>query len=190
MEKQSNTSAPVPNLADDNSGGESLSCPRCRGVEMMTANMQGLIIRRCPECRGLFLGAATFNFLIQRQAEMALAGEDQGRVNPRLTVERAAPEMTVEYLRCPVCFEQMVRRNYAKCSGVIFDECMRHGVWLDDAELQQILRFIATGGHRLVSQLRDEARRRVELSRLSQAPGHWMGTPVTMNLTTVWNLFE
>lgn len=142
-------------------------CPRC-GVDMVRADLQGLRISRCPECLGLWMDGPTFDFLIKRQAEIAAAAQT-GPASPR-DVQRGQPETRVAYLACPVCGRQMTRANYAKCSGVIFDQCLGHGVWLDDAELQQILAFIATGGHDLAVRLREEAEQRARLAALRATP--------------------
>jgi Zn-finger nucleic acid-binding protein len=40
----------------------------------------------------------------------------------------------------------MNRKNFRRISGVIIDECGRHGVWLDAGELEKIRHFIADGG--------------------------------------------
>jgi Zn-finger nucleic acid-binding protein len=122
----------------------------------------GLTIHRCPVCRGLFLDGATFDYLIERQAK--LATQSAGPVRPS-DVQRAQIERHMRYVRCPVCRQQMLRKNYVKCSGVIIDTCLAHGVWLDDAELQSLLTFVATGGHELAEQLRKEAERRLRTMR-------------------------
>ncbi len=40
----------------------------------------------------------------------------------------------------------MNRKNFARISGVIIDECRSHGGWLDAGELEKIRLFIADGG--------------------------------------------
>lgn len=40
----------------------------------------------------------------------------------------------------------MNRLNYSKCSGVIIDRCIEHGVWLDGGELEKIYHFVNSGG--------------------------------------------
>lgn len=53
---------------------------------------------------------------------------------------------SVIYLPCVRCGKLMVRKNFAKISGIIIDECGMHGVWLDREELKKIRQFIADGG--------------------------------------------
>ena len=40
----------------------------------------------------------------------------------------------------------MVKKNFARISGVIIDECGRHGIWLDQGELEKIRHFVLAGG--------------------------------------------
>jgi Zn-finger nucleic acid-binding protein len=146
---------------------------------MVRAELAGLTIHRCPECRGIFLDDDTFDYLIRRQARLALDAQEPGTGSNPNRVKRGLVEDRVVYRSCPVCGRQMARRNYANCAGVIYDLCLSHGVWLDDAELQGILSFIATGGHGLAERLEHEAqeslgrrRDRVdEMDRQSRAHG-------------------
>ncbi len=52
----------------------------------------------------------------------------------------------VVYRRCPTCLAHMARRNWGKASGVVIDQCPRHGSWFDHGELEQILTWIRAGG--------------------------------------------
>ncbi|NUP89773.1 MAG: zf-TFIIB domain-containing protein [Candidatus Sumerlaeia bacterium] len=120
-----------------------MRCPRCAEWVLVHAEMAGITIRRCERCRGLFLSHGDFQFLLQRQGELAAQTAPEARP-PR--VQRADPDLTVRYIACPACGRQMARQNYLRSSGVILDTCPGHGVWLDDLELQKLLAFIASGG--------------------------------------------
>lgn len=48
--------------------------------------------------------------------------------------------------------QQMQRKNYARLSGVVVDQCAKHGVYFDAGELAQVLGFVATGGLTVVRQ--------------------------------------
>jgi Zn-finger nucleic acid-binding protein len=54
----------------------------------------------------------------------------------------------------------MNRNNYGGCSGVLIDECAKHGVWLDAGELTTLLDFAATGGVELANRYAQSARDR------------------------------
>ncbi|MFB3145413.1 MAG: hypothetical protein ACE10F_12735 [Candidatus Methylomirabilales bacterium] len=60
----------------------------------------------------------------------------------------------------------MNRKNFARISGVIIDECRSHGVWLDVDELEKIRYFIADGGLER-SRDRDIEKVRMELKELA-----------------------
>ena len=71
---------------------------------------------------------------------------------------------TRAYRPCVVCGQLMHRRNYAKSSGVLIDECREHGAWFDLDELAAILAWIRAGGlerqaRRARQELRDAERR-------------------------------
>ena len=68
---------------------------------------------------------------------------------PRLLELLSSPERPWEkvvYRNCPVCKEQMARRNFGKRSGVVVDICRKHGTWLDAGELNQLLKWSVAGG--------------------------------------------
>ena len=94
----------------------------------------------------------------------------------------------VAYRRCPVCREQMARRNYQKRSGVIIDQCHEHGTWLDANELEQIAGYVLSGraGRDEDSEAERQARRekdaadaavrRITLSSAQERRGRVFGT--------------
>jgi Zn-finger nucleic acid-binding protein len=140
---------------------------------------QALTVHRCTQCRGIFLDGNTFDYMVQRATQRVL---DESEKGVRRRVQRGAPDSRLAYIPCPVCGQQMSRRNYARCSGVVFDQCLRDGVWLDDTELQQILTFIATGGHQLAKVIQEEAEQRLRLARQrAQSDALWSRSTVWAN---------
>ena len=67
---------------------------------------------------------------------------------------------TVVYRTCPRCCQQMNRRNFARYSGIVVDECRTCGTYFDAGELEGVFTFVRSGGLSL-SELRDaeEAKR-------------------------------
>jgi Zn-finger nucleic acid-binding protein len=143
--------------------GRSLGCPRCPGAPMAAADLQGLTIFRCELCRGLFLDSLTFDYLVARQADLALAS----RAHNRPAMHEPA-DFTVAYIACPVCGQQMARGQYEDRSGVIIDRCLAHGVWLDDAELQRVLDFIGRCPKPLARLLAERAKHHLAVAARSQ----------------------
>lgn len=148
-----------------------LPCPVCENTTMERATLQGVTAQRCPGCKGLFLDGSTFDFMVQLVAEQAKKAGAKGKPNEVL---KSRPERRIRYINCPSCGTQMARSSYMKCSGVIFDQCIKCGVWLDDHELQEILLFIRTGGLEMAKRIEKEAKERQRLAslRAASAPGH------------------
>ena len=106
----------------------------------MAREVEGRHFFECPSCCGLFLDKETFSDIVQEMSERFERDPMPGSRPMPGRLEK------VVYLRCPVCGEFMSRRNYARRSGVIVDECREHGLWLDDGELRRISAFVAAGG--------------------------------------------
>jgi len=121
-----------------------LLCPRC------VCALQGRFVAQievyeCVACAGLWVPAGTFESICQnaeaRSQALSLAGMGGKRRRFELTDEEQ-----VKYVPCPACRNLMNRYNFASISGVIIDVCRNHGVWLDNQELNRIVRFIESGG--------------------------------------------
>lgn len=114
-------------------------CPRCRVPLEFKRRADDIEIDVCPSCSGLWLDRGEFAVLT---AESTVYREE------RLRKEYSRPVLPdrIEYVPCVRCGKLMVRKNYARISGVIIDECGRHGIWLDNGELEKIRQFILDGG--------------------------------------------
>jgi Zn-finger nucleic acid-binding protein len=102
-------------------------------------------VDECPSCSGMWVEAGAFDRLVNQQAERQDKQYRRGGVHGQ-PVRSTIDEQSVVYLKCPVCRRHMHRRNFARASGVIIDECKGDGVWLDADELGKIAAFLATGG--------------------------------------------
>jgi len=132
-----------------------LRCPCCESW-MRVSEAGGITLQECPKCNGLWAGDQTFTALVDRATRMARENAVEGITSaPR--VEGANPaSRSVEYRRCPVCDDLMVRRNFQRRSGVVTDTCRRHGTWLDAHELEQIAGFVLSGRAATASRLEAE----------------------------------
>ena len=103
----------------------------------------------------------------------------------RLEKEYSRPRLTdrIEYIPCARCGKLMVKKNYRHISGVIIDECGRHGVWLDNGELEKIRHFILDGGLEK-EQFREIEKNRAELKDLAEKVDD---TAFTQKLIHHWN---
>lgn len=150
-------------------------CPRCK-VPLEVKRKDDTEIDVCPQCNGLWLDRDEFEVLT---AESTVYREE------RLRKEYSRPPLPEEiaYIPCVRCGKLMVRKNYALISGVIMDECGRHGIWLDSGELEKIRQFILAGGIDKV-QFREIEKNSQELKDLAE---NLRDTAFTHKLIHFWN---
>lgn len=147
------------------------ACPACPGSGMEAyrlqptpAHPQGWAVHGCRSCGGVWVDTSTLDAMLASAAQR-LTGTGDSK-----TVKRRELSMTgaVVYRPCSVCGETMARRNFARISGVIVDECRHHGSFFDAGELEDVLAFVRSGGMLLARQRRsdeiDRERRAAERS--------------------------
>ncbi len=133
-------------------------CPRCK-VSLNTAVINGEEYHICPACGGLWLDRtefhrATTEYDVYRNENFKDEYKKEPIKNP------------VEYIPCVRCGKLMNRKNFSRISGVMIDECGRHGVWLDNGELERIRHFIADGGLEM-AQDREIEKNRVKIEEVA-----------------------
>ena len=161
-------------LGDATSFG-GLLCPRCR-IPLDCERENEIDIHVCPRCNGLWLDPGEFDVLT---AESTVYREAQ------LKKEYSRPSLPskIEYLPCARCGKLMVRKNYAHISGLIIEECGRHGIWLDNGELENIRQFILDGGLEK-EQFKEIEKNKAELKELAEKVND---TAFTQKLIHFWN---
>jgi Zn-finger nucleic acid-binding protein len=76
----------------------------------------------------------------------------------------------------------MNRQNFARISGVIIDLCRGCGVWLDNQELERILKFVQGGGiERSHAMEAEDMVQRQHIAAIAES-----GDPL-MQDTSMWN---
>lgn len=135
------------------------SCPACRGDEMESYRLQptaqhpqGWAVHGCRQCGGVWVDGETFEAMLASAAKQ-LSGDGTARDVKR---RELSIQGSVVYRPCSVCGETMMRRNFARVSGVIVDECRNHGTFFDAGELEDVLAFVRSGGMLLARQRRNE----------------------------------
>jgi Zn-finger nucleic acid-binding protein len=175
---QGNTEAPT--------GDATFPCPGCAqtmavwaiGAQLRTAPMAGYRgseaqIHGCHGCGGAWVDRRTLDEMIARAA--ASGAVDLGAVQ-RQTM---AMSEAVVYRTCPRCGQKMNRRNFARYSGVVVDDCRTCGTYFDVGELEGVFAFVRSGGLAL-SERRDaeEARRdRIARSPATSPSAMQLGNP-------------
>ncbi len=136
-----------------------LTCPACEseagpmdyiGFSPSVAHPEGYPVHGCRQCGGVWVDVRTFRALVEDARTHA---ERDAKPARRQMARRSA---TVVYRRCPTCHQQMHRKNFGRVSGIILDQCPKHGVFLDAGELPDVLEFVKSGG----LALRDEMEQR------------------------------
>ncbi|MCB9729753.1 MAG: zf-TFIIB domain-containing protein [Deltaproteobacteria bacterium] len=130
-----------------------MRCPDCdEPTVATTVGASGSVVDVCPECQGLWLDPGELSRMVVRPlverpnlAEIGRAVRAMARLPDRMV-----------FRQCPMCATTMTRQNYGQVSGIIVDECPRHGMWLDQGELEAIKRFVELGGLELTAARAEE----------------------------------
>lgn len=113
-------------------------CPRCH-VSLTHYAYRNRDLDMCSHCGGVWLDRGEFTDLTRESDVYQNQAAPKGHV-------RGPIRDSIQYIPCVRCGTLMNRKNFARISGVIIDECRPHGVWLDGGELERIRTFIADGG--------------------------------------------
>jgi Zn-finger nucleic acid-binding protein len=133
-------------------------------------------IHGCRGCGGAWVDRRTLD-------EMIVRARASSSIDPSTVQRRTmAMDATVVYRTCPRCSQQMHRRNFARYSGIIVDECRTCGTYFDVGELEGVVAFVRSGGL-VLSERRDaEETRRDRAARAMAAIS--AGPPTSMRLTS------
>ncbi len=156
-------------------------CPACPQAGAMTEwrlrptsqRPHGHAVHGCRHCGGVWVDRATLDAMLESAAEQ---GVGDGRA-PAVRRRELSMQAKVVYRACSVCRETMTRRNFARISGVIVDECPTHGTFFDAGELEDVLAFVRSGGLVLARRRETEELSR-EARRAQAAVRHPLMTPV------------
>lgn len=150
-------------------------CPHCR-ISLDHYEYRKRDLDMCSQCGGVWLDRGEFRYLT-RESDVY-----ESQPAPERYV-RGPMKLQVQYITCVRCGKFMNRKNFARISGVIIDECKVHGVWLDGGELERIRNFIADGG------LERAQDRRIEINReaLRELAGKVNSVKFTQRMIHFWN---
>jgi Zn-finger nucleic acid-binding protein len=122
------------------------TCPAC-GIPMQTLDLAlggAFLIERCERCLSLFFDPNEVETLLEKSTA-AVFQIDHARLD-EATRGRGGASSAVRYYPCPACGTAMNRVNFGARSGVIVDQCPRHGMWLEGGELRRLLEWRKAGG--------------------------------------------
>ena len=124
---------------DVKTANKSYPCPRCKSHQLSRKKVGDYTVDSCTKCGGVWIDHSVLDKLLaksnQQKSSQALLGKAPFKA-------ANLPRHKVSYLSCPECEQIMHRRNFAKRSGVIVDECTAHGIWFDKHELAASIHFV------------------------------------------------
>lgn len=172
-------------------GARAPVCPRCAGAMGTVGAGKGVEIDQCLACGAIWLDVGELEALVADQAPAPGApASTMAELRERMR-EVSTPEGLVKYRDCPRCGQVMRRRNFGTISGVVIDECGRHGVLLDPGELQAIEAFVQLGGPALAEQFRREQERRQVPPPPSESHSGsepWVGAAAASAADNLWDV--
>ena len=113
-------------------------CPEC-STEMQTISVdfdKKIEIEKCPNCEGLFFDNQELQDLVSILKEYPV--ETAKKIDNDKDYLKNFDQS--DY-KCPVCGEKMLKAKFGATSGVTFDYCLGHGVYLNKGELIAIIRW-------------------------------------------------
>ena len=121
----------------------SIRCPSCNTTTRVI-NLAGIELDFCHECSGIW-----FDRRELKQFQKIISDDEKlpaeiALILRRMTSGRIHPDRNA-YLKCPICDEPMVHKNFVEFSGVILDRCPTHGTWAEKHDLVRIFDLIASG---------------------------------------------
>ncbi len=177
--------------------GGGLVCPCCAELMQSVGTGHGVEVDQCAGCGAAWLDAGELAVILKETTSEASGVTPAKSVSElRARMATVAPqEAAVRYRECPRCGDVMGRINFGTISGVIVDECKRHGVLLDEGELAAIEAFVQMGGMRLGEDVRKGQAARAlppapeEKHPLVRDPRHpEEGSLGDSAASTIWNL--
>lgn len=128
-----------------------MQCPR-DAKNLASERYEGeVLVDRCPSCRGIWLDKGELE-TIQETLERDYS-EELAKVNVVARAYELARQKARPVASCPKCQNSMHAEEYAYCSQILIDRCVKcGGIWLDGGELQALEKFFEreTGAHQEV----------------------------------------
>lgn len=144
------------------------ACPHCETV-MQTIEVGAgseLYIERCESCFGLFFDPGEIEELLERSVSNVF--DVNVDLIKNINEERYKSNQDFRYVKCPDCQVMMNRVNFGQRSGVIVDQCKKHGVWLDSGEITHLMEWKKAGGEKLNARIEQQKERKKESSTRSR----------------------
>ena len=127
-------------------------CPNCdNALQTVRLKMaEAITIERCHTCFGLFFDKGEIEPVLHGSVSNVFGINVEHIDN--INKDRYRKQQKIRYMKCPECQMLMNRVNFGRRSGVVIDQCIKHGIWLDSGELTHLLEWKKAGGQLLQEQ--------------------------------------
>lgn len=124
-------------------------CPHCdKALQTVKLDVNSsCYIERCKTCFGLFFDLGEIETFLKSSVSNVF--EINLQLIKSINKDRYPKLQNIKYIKCPVCHQFMNRKNFGHSSGVIIDQCNKHGIWLDSGEITHLLEWKKAGGELL-----------------------------------------
>lgn len=141
------------------------SCPQCdTSLQTIKLDFNGaLFIERCKSCFGLFFDLGELETLLENS--VSNVSDINLTLIKNINKDRFQTQQKIKYVKCPVCRVFMNRVNYGHRSGVILDQCAKHGIWVDSGEITHLMEWKKAGGDLLHAKEKTKAKIRKKTSK-------------------------
>jgi Zn-finger nucleic acid-binding protein len=114
------------------------ACPACKGVHLEQRELHHVPLLACPTCSGVFVSVYHLAHFVGEEA----ADPAAGHAFLELLREALAHDLPdgAHLRRCPICKRRLQRFGFGEHPLSIVDRCAEHGLWLDDWDVEKIVR--------------------------------------------------
>ena len=134
------------------------TCPHCdKPLQTVKLDLNDpFYIERCKICFGLFFDPGEIETLLKSSVSNVF--DINLKLIKSINKDRYKKNRQVKYVKCPVCRILMNRVNFGRRSGVVIDQCKKHGVWVDSGEITHLMEWKKAGGELLHAQHAEKTR--------------------------------
>lgn len=115
-----------------------MNCPVDHSPLVKIIYEESMELDQCPTCEGVWLDKGELEKIqdIQLNDYKEELKQLPDHIGKSILL---AKEKTVPLRNCPVCQQELERREYGFASMIMIDSCIKgHGVWLDKGELKDL----------------------------------------------------
>ena len=133
-------------------------CPHCnKPLETIKLKLnEPFYIERCKTCFGLFFDPGEIETLLESSVSNVF--DINLKLIKSINKDRYQKNQQIKYVKCPVCRILMNRVNFGRRSGVIIDQCKKHGIWVNNGEITHLMEWKKAGGELLHAQQAEKTR--------------------------------